>query len=152
MWAKHLYGWTETENERFWDFYYETIMENVEPKENAVEVIKELYYKHDIILITARWDKKDGVITEITKKWLAKQGIKYHKLFMGQEDKRKIAQENEIDLFIDDNITTCQQISGIGIKTWMMNSRNNKGLKEKNLERVFSWKEIKERINFEGGK
>ena len=54
MWAKHLYNWTDEENDKFWDLYYEKIMENVKPKEDAVEVINNLSVKNNIIIITAR--------------------------------------------------------------------------------------------------
>ena len=72
MWAKHLYNWTDEENDKFWDLYYEKIMENVKPKEDAVEVINNLSVKNNIIIITARWDRESGIIAKITKEWLKK--------------------------------------------------------------------------------
>ena len=90
MWAKHLYNWTDEENEEFWDLYYEKIMENVKPKEDAVEVINNLSVKNNIIIITARWDRKSGIIAKITKEWLKRNKINYEKLFIGHKDKRKI--------------------------------------------------------------
>ena len=146
MWAKHLYGWSSEENDNIWDLYYEKIMENVKPKDDAIEIINELSKENNIIIITARWDRENGIINEITKHWLDTYNINYNKLFIGHEDKRNIAKENEIDLFIDDNFKTCKQISEIGIKTLLMNSRINKDMKTDNLERVFSWKEIAEKI------
>ena len=77
MWAKHLYNWTDEENDKFWDLYYEKIMENVKPKEDAVEVINNLSVKNNIIIITARWDRKSGIIAKITKEWLKKNKVNY---------------------------------------------------------------------------
>lgn len=146
MWARHLYGWSVEEDRKFWDLYYEKIMENVKPKNEAIEIINELSKENNIIIITARWDRENGIISQITKKWLEKYNINYDKLFIGHEDKRVIVKENNIDVFIDDNFKTCKYISELNIRTLIMNSRLNKNMIDDNLERVFSWKEIKEKI------
>lgn len=146
MWAKHLYGWTIEEDKNFWDIYYEKIMENVKPKDDAVEIINELAKVHNIIIITARWDKENGIVSKITKEWLEKYNINYNKLFVGYINKTQIVNENNVELFIDDSIKTCKQISEMGVKTFIMNSRINKDMQDEELERVFSWKEIKEKI------
>ena len=85
----------------------------------------------------------------VTNEWLNRQGIHYDKIYIGNEDKRKIAMENNIDIFIDDNYKTCKQISELGIRTLIMNSRLNKHIKDDTLERVFSWEEIEEIIKEE---
>lgn len=147
MWAKYLYNWTEEENKIFWDTYYEKIMENEKPKEDAVQIINELYKDNQIIIITARWDRENGIISKITQNWLKENGICYHKLYIGHTDKRDIIKENDITLFIDDSFKTCKEISELGIRTMIMNSRINKDMKDDKIERVFSWKEIKEKIS-----
>ena len=146
MWAQYVYRWTEQENEDFWDKYYEKVMENVKPKDDAIEIINELSKENNIIIITARWDRENGIISKITNDWLKNQGIQYHKIFMGHEDKRKTATENNIDIFIDDNYKTCKQISDLGVRTFIMNSRLNKDIQDEKIERVFSWKEIEQKI------
>lgn len=146
MWARHLYGWSDEEDKNFWNLYYEKVMENVKPKDDAIEIINELSKENNIIIITARWDRESGIIAEITKKWIEKYNIKYDKLFIGHLDKRDIVKENNIELFIDDSFKTCKQISEIGVRTFIMNSRINNEMKDDKLERVFSWKEIAEKI------
>lgn len=147
MWPKHLYNWTTEEDSKFWDLYYEKIMENLKPKEDAIEVINKLSKKNNIIIITARWDKENGIIAKITEEWLKRNKVNYTKLFIGQLDKRKIAEECNIDVFIDDSYKTCEQIAELGIKTYMMDSRINKNLKEKSWKRVYSWKELEKEID-----
>ena len=149
MWAQYVYGWTEQENDDFWNQNYEKVMENAIPKEDAIECINRLSQNHQIIIITARWDKENGIISKITNDWLKNQGIHYDKIFMGHEDKRKTATENNIDIFIDDNYKTCKQISDLGIRTFIMNSRLNKDIQDEKIERVFSWKEIEQKIKEE---
>ena len=146
MWARHLYGWSDEEDKNFWILYYEKVMENVKPKDDAIEIINELSKENNIIKITARWDRESGIISEITKKWIEKYNINYHKLFIGHLDKRNIVKENNIELFIDDSFKTCKQISEIGVRTFIMDSRINKEMKDDKLERVFSWKEIANKI------
>ena len=146
MWARYVYGWTEEEDKNFWDLYYEKDMENVKPKEDAIKVINELYKSNEIIIISARWDRESGIINKITKKWLEKNDIHYHKLYLGHKDKRNIARENNIELFIDDSIKTCNEIRSLGIKTFIMSSRQNEKIDAKDLKRVNNWNEIYEII------
>ena len=147
MWARHLYNWTIEEDKNFWDLYYEKIVENVKPKENAVEIINELGKNNEIIIITARWDIESGIISKMTKDWLKNNNICYQKLYMGHLDKINIIKENNIDLFIDDSFKNCKEVAKIGIKTMLMDSRINKKMEDNTIERVFSWKDIKEKIS-----
>ena len=149
MWAQYVYGWNKDEDDKFWELYYEKTMKNAIPKEKAVEIINRLAKNNKIIIITARWDKENGIISQITKDWLKKQGIQYDKLFMGHQDKRKVVIENDINIFIDDNYKTCKQISEIGVRTLIMNSRLNKEIQDNDIERVFSWEEIEQKIKEE---
>lgn len=146
MWAKHLYNWTVEEDKVFWDLYYEKIMESVKPKENAIEIINELSKNNKIYIITARWDRDNGIISQITKRWLEQNKINYTELFLGHLDKRKIVKENNIELFIDDSLKTCREISQMKIRTLIMNSRINQNIEEDNIERVFSWEDIESKI------
>ena len=145
-WAKDTYNWTEEESDKFFETYYEEMMENVEPKEDVIETIKHLAKRNKIIIITARWDKKNNIMMKITKNWLEKYQIHYDQLFIGHKDKRQLVTENEIEIFIDDNYQTCKQISELNVRTLIMNSRLNKDIQDNKLERVFSWKEIEEKI------
>ena len=142
MWAKYVYGWSMEEDKKFWELYYEKDMENVEPKEDAIKIINELYKENKIIIISARWDKKSGIINKITKEWFDKYNIHYHKLYLGHKDKRNIARENNIDLFIDDSIKTCNEIQSIGIKSLIMTTRLNKNIDVGKIIRVNNWDEI----------
>ena len=150
MWAKHLYGWNDEQDKEFWHLYYEQIMKNVKPKNDSIEIINELSRENTIIIISARWDRENGIIAKITKEWLEKYNIHYDKLFIGYLDKRDIVKKNNIELFIDDSYKTCKSISDIGIRTLLMNSRINKDMKINDIERVSSWKEIKKILMLEG--
>ena len=145
-WAKQTYSWSEEENDKFWEMYYAKIMEELEPKEDVIETLKHLAQKNKIIIITARWDNENNIIEKITKNWLEKHQIHYDKLYIGHKDKRQLVTENQVEIFIDDNYQTCKQISELNVRTLIMNSRLNKNIQDSKIERVFSWKEIEEKI------
>ena len=147
MWVQAAYGWTKEDEKIFWDLYYEKDMEMLEPKEDAIESINELYKNHEIILISARWDFESGIIKKITKDWLERHDVHYHKLFINHVDKRKISMENNIDLFIDDSLKTCREIESIGIKTLLMTSRRTDKIDVGSIIKVNSWDEILQKIN-----
>ena len=147
MWVQAAYGWTKEDEKGFWNLYYEKDMEMLEPKEDAIESINELYKNHEIILISARWDFESGIIKKITKDWLERHDVHYHKLFINHVDKRKISMENNIDLFIDDSLKTCREIESIGIKTLLMTSRRTDKIDVGSIIKVNSWDEILQKIN-----
>ena len=147
MWVQAAYGWTKEDEKGFWNLYYEKDMEMLEPKEDAIESINELYKNHEIILISARWDFESGIIKKITKDWLERHDVHYHKLFINHVDKRKISMENNIDLFIDDSLKTCREIESIGIKTLLMTSRRTDKIDVGSITKVNSWDEILQKIN-----
>ena len=146
MWAKYVYGWTIDEDKEFWDLYYEEVIGNVKPKKDSREVINNLYKNNEIIIISARWEKKSNMVNKTTIEWLKKYDIKYHKLYLGHEDKRDIVKENNIDLFIDDSIKIYDEIQSLGIQTFLMTSRQNKDIDVKKIIRVNNWKEVYEKI------
>ena len=53
-----------------------------------------------------------------------------------------IVKENNIDLFIDDSIKTCNEIQSIGIKSLIMTTRLNKNIDVGKIIRVNNWDEI----------
>ena len=144
MWAKYLYGWSIEEDAKFWEDNYELTMENVTIKDGASRVINELYKNNKIIIITARADNQK--IRNLTLDWLKENDIHYHKIFMGHLDKKRIIQENNVDIFIDDNFKNCKEASNLGVRTLLMDSRLNKNFNDEKIKRVFSWDEIEKEI------
>ena len=139
--------------------YYEKNVLKVTLKPHAKEVINELYDRgHTIIFITAR-GKLYANPDEITKKYLANHGIKYHKLITRASKKDLACLTERIDLFIDDSIKHCESVSKTGIKILMPDNYFNHEIteykhftdwrevldyvtKEENRNRWITWKEI----------
>lgn len=141
------YDLSEEEARTFWVNYYVEILENVKPKESAVEVINLLKEKgHSIFLITARFD--DGIVDvkAITEKWLEANKINYDKLIINSHNKLETAKEEKINIFIDDSIRNCEMVSSENIKAYMFLSKNNSYYENENIEKVVSWNELYEKI------
>lgn len=125
--------------EKMRPYYIENIM-NVPLKPHAKEVINELYNQgHTIILITARGKLYDNP-DEVTKAYLTKQGIKYHKLITRASKKDYVCLSEKIDLFIDDSIKHCKSVTNAGIKVLMPDNSYNH--EEDKYEHFTDWKEV----------
>ena len=115
---------------------------------NAPEVIRKLKDTgHEIYFITARLTSVNGCDTEtITKNTLNNNDIPYDCLIINASDKLKYCVENKIDIFIEDSFETCKTLEENGIKTYLMTTKMNEAIDTGNIERVFSWDELYEKI------
>lgn len=135
------------QDKEFLNRYYEKTVLKVEPKKNAVENIKKLKEEgNQIYLITARFPSNKFDIEELTKDWLKKYDIQYDKLILNSENKVITAKEYCIDIFVDDNIKNCTEMAKVGIKTYIMDTIVNKDFKDENIERVYSWSHLYQKI------
>lgn len=141
------YGLSEEEARVFWTKYYVLMLENVKPKENAVEIINKIKSKgNKIILITARIDDEIVDARAITEKWLEVNKINYDKLIINSHNKLEIAKEEKIDIFVDDSIRNCEMVSSGNIKTYMMLTKNNEYYENENIEKITCWNEFYENV------
>lgn len=138
--TQNFHGWSEEEDRAFWDKYYEIIVKNVRIKPFAKEVIDKLRDEGDCIyFITARHISEKFDIEEVTRTWLKKHEIEYEGIYLNISDKAKIIKNNNIDFFIDDNITNCLNVLETGIKTCIMDGLINCNFYNEKIERIYSW-------------
>ena len=144
-------NWNEKEALKFWIKYYIKILEEVNIKKFASEVINKIREQgHKVYIITARPDVKLVNIKEITRKWLEENDVQYDELIINASDKAKIVKEKEIDIFIDDSLNNCKSIAeNTSAKVYMMTSRVNEAHDNEKIRRVFSWPEIYDLISRE---
>lgn len=141
------YGLSKKEAKIFWMQYYIPMLENVKPKQSAVEIINKIKNSgNKIVLITARIDDEIVDARAITEKWLTENKINYDKLIINSHNKLEIAQKENIEIFIDDSIRNCEMISSGNIKTYMFSTVNNDYYENENIEKVSSWSEFYEKI------
>ncbi len=143
------FGWSTRQQKEFSNKYLKTILENVKPNKNAVEIINKLIDDgNKIIIITARCDDEVTDMEKLTKNWLSKYKIKYSELIVGSKSKEKICREKNIDVFIDDNINNCQEVyNELKIPTIIFSTRYNVSYNLPQIIRISKWDEIYPIIN-----
>lgn len=149
-----MHGWNREDELKFFKKYFNTLIEETTPFYFAVQTINKLKEEgHEIVLITARFDEllDDGYFDakEVTKKWLNKHGIKYDKLIVNAQNKGEIAEENNVDVFVDDSLKNCLSVASKGIKTFIMDNRYNTNINSKDVTRVYSWPHLEHEIRKE---
>lgn len=150
FYCQAMHGWNEAEAEKFFEKYYRNILEETEPFMFAIETIKKLKEEgHKIVLITARWDFKDVNVRNFTEEWLKKQEIPYDVLVVNAGTKQQAAIENKLDIFVDDSFENCRSVADVGIKTYIMDARYNKGLEDNRIKRLYSWPHLAQELRKE---
>lgn len=140
FYMRDLNDWKDGEDYKFLEKYYENIIINVKPKTLALEYLNKLHEEgNKIVLITARWEANNFDVRKTTEEWIKKNNIPCDKLIINAENKLVAAKQENIDIFIDDSYKNCKMVSESGIKTYIMDTRVNRGLEDKNIKRVFSW-------------
>ena len=147
MYRTNFRNGDKKQDKEFFNRYYEKTVLKVKPKINAIENIKKLKEEgNQIYLITARFSSEKFNIEELTKGWLKKYDIPYDKLILNSENKVITAKEHCIDIFVDDNIKNCTEMAKVGIKTYIMDTIVNKDFIDENIERVYSWSQLYQKI------
>lgn len=149
FYLKNMHHWNDEEEMNFFKLYYEEMIRQIKPFTFAVETIGKLKEEgNQIILITARWPAGNFDERQVTLDWLKENHIPYDEIVLDAENKAKVALERKLDVFIDDSFKNCTEVANAGIKTYIMNTRTNQGLEDKNITRVFSWPDILDKIKF----
>ena len=122
----------------------EKITKKAKPREDVVEVLKNLRKDgHKIYIVTARDSEFHNDPYELSKTWLDKNNIEYDKLIVDARDKAKVCKEQNVDLFIDDKLSNCQGVSNEGIVTIRITNYTDQ---HQNIINKKNWKEIYEYI------
>lgn len=122
----------------------EEITNRAKPRFNAVETINRLRREgHKIIIITARDSEFHDDPYILSKKWLDKNNIEYDKLIVNAREKGTVCKNENIDLFIDDQLNNCLDVSKEGIKVIRISNEN---YMNKDIVDLDNWTKIYEYI------
>ncbi len=103
----------------------EEITNNAVPREKAVEVISKLKkLGHKIYIITARDSEFHDNPYLLSKNWLDKNHIEYDKIIVNAREKGTVCKNENIDLFIDDQLNNCLDVLKEGIKVIRISNEN----------------------------
>ena len=148
--AEEKFSWDERVALSWYKIFGDEMLLSIPCKKNAVRFINSLYNAgHKIIFATARSTDWHTNPERATKQWLAKNGIKYNKLYMSRTDKEKICNEEKADFFIDDDIQITQKVANdvLSCKTFLMTSKYNKEFKtSESVTRIRDFDELKNQL------
>lgn len=116
------------------------ILKKAKLKQNVKQVIDILKKENKIIFITARTDECYTDAYKYTKQYLDDNKIYYDKIIVGKNEKGKICKLEKIDLFIDDSITNCKDVSKYNIKTILYENYYNNECED--FIKVSDWEQI----------
>ena len=123
----------------------ENITINALPRKDVVESIAYLRKKgNKIYIITARDSEFHDNPYKLSKEWLDKNNLEYDKLIVDARDKAKVCLEEKIDIFIDDSLSNCINVSNVGIKTIRISKDTEK---QNDFVTLDNWNSIYEYIN-----
>lgn len=130
-------------------FFLKNIMEDItnkaKPREGAVEVIKNLRNEgHKIYIITARDSEFHDDPYAYSKDWLDENNIEYDNLIVNARKKAPVCKEEKIDIFIDDQLGNCQDISKEGINVIRINDKEIDT--DENIATLNNWYDIEKYI------
>jgi 5'(3')-deoxyribonucleotidase len=120
--------------------------DEIEPINKAIEIVKELSKKHEIIIVTSRTKK----VEKETRAWVKKYLPMIKEIFFTREDyldaskpKEDICKTAYADVLIDDSLRHVTGCDKAGIRTILLNRPwNKKKEEEKHVRRVNSWSEV----------
>lgn len=136
-----MFNLSEAEFSYICETLYPVIVPKIQAKSHASEVINRLKKEgNEIYIITHRDHVEFKNPYQITKKWLKRNKIVYDKLIVDSGDKGECAEENKIDIFIDDLPKNCELIAAKNIPVLMFDAYYNRN--ENRFKRVISWEEI----------
>ena len=142
---KKRYNFTYEELKYFLGNIQEEITNNAEPRPDAVKVIKKLREEgHEIYIITARDNEFHEDPYILSKVWLDKNNIEYDKLIVNVRKKAPVCKNEKIDIFIDDQLNNCLEVSKEGIKTIRFTADTNE---YENIVNINNWNKVYVYIN-----
>lgn len=132
-----------------WSFSYETVnhlSKLISDKEQMEEFYMSMLPKmnpNSIPFIPICYITQRSIPTEITKMWLELNKFPCVPVFTvgHNEDKIKVAKENQLDIFIDDRFETFAAMNRAGICTFLFDAEHNKSI-DVGYKRIFSLNDI----------
>lgn len=142
------YDWTKEEKESFIKESLGKVSEESSLMPGVKEILPKLQEEgHELIIISARGKEADELIDIVTKKF-EEANLRFDRYYWKITDKIKICKEENIDIMIDDNPTTCKKMIENEIK--VMYFRGIRGYtipSNRYLMEVTNWGEVYRNIH-----
>ncbi len=137
-------NWDKQNIADFFKKYYIDIIKNIVAKPGAKEFLQDLKENgNEIYIITARRERDDNLIEEITKDWLSKNDLLYDYLFINIKNKAEIVNKFKIDIFVDDSYNNCLEVSNeTEAQVYLIENVYNEKVETTRIKRIRSINEI----------
>ena len=136
------YNWTWEQCKDFINEYMIDIHKQAPVMPYAKNIIKALESKgHNIYAITSRGLALEGEI-DITNNRLEQENINFKQIIYNADNKLEVCKQLNIDIMIDDLVTTIDTIADNGIKCFYYRDNINDKYGRKNVTIVRDWGEI----------
>ena len=140
---RNRYDWTDEERMNFINKYFLKLSKQTPLIPGAKDVIDMLQKEgNELIIVSAR----GGMIEEMKDVAMEKfeeEDISFNKYYWKQDDKLEVAQNEKLDVMIDDSYDVCRRLSSNGIKTIYFRDKEMKVLEQnENLKEVSNCGEI----------
>ena len=140
---RNRYDWTDEERMKFVNKYFLKLSKQTSLIPGAKDVIDMLQKEgNELIIVSAR----GGMIEEMKDVAMEKfeeEDISFNKYYWKQDDKLEVAQNEKLDVMIDDSYDVCRRLSSNGIKTIYFRDKEMKVLEQnENLKEVSNCGEI----------
>lgn len=141
---KERYNFTYEELKYFLKEIQEEITKKAKPREGVVETIKKLRKEgNEIYIITARDSEFHDDPYQLSKDWLDENEVEYDRLIVNAREKGSICKQEQIELFIDDQLGNCMRVAEEGIKVIRITEEKEK---YGTIVNKTNWKEISDFI------
>ncbi len=132
--------------------YFFTYCKTWPPRKYAAAAVRKLMNDgHEVYQITARkFASHENFLgrysRNLYKKWLREHGFKFSGIFFcsdsrGPSDKMKGVRSVSADVMIDDRPDIALYLAKRNVKVLLFDNRYNKGVRHKNIIRVYDWKD-----------
>ena len=146
-----VFGWSNEEVNDFFRTYYLYALKEIEPKFRVKEVLAKLREEgYEIVFITVRNDREcagEGEAKRITIEWFEKYGIPFDELHVDIQDKKSFCKEHNIDIFMDDSVSTVTKVKNIKIDTFIAMNDFNLDFDDDEIINVYSMEDFYNKVH-----
>jgi len=134
-----MLNWNRQQLISFFNDCYLSYLKEIKPKPEAKEILKKIKELDILIyIVTARRERENKVVQEITRNWFDNNQLIYDELIVDAKDKGEIIKKIGAKFFLDDSFNNCVSVmkKSLSTKTYLMNTNFNSNIDSGRIERV----------------
>ncbi|CAG7646826.1 hypothetical protein ACFQI7_24210 [Paenibacillus allorhizosphaerae] len=137
-----LYGWDDEKRDAVYHQYGHDIHWNSSPLPMAVEILQQLFLKHQISIITAR----PLLFHDVTVEWLKLHKINYHTIAF-TENKLQHCIHSHVDVLVDDGPHYAEEFALVNKPVILYEQPYNLNVTSAFVYRASNWIEVKQHVD-----